>query len=372
MPRKVRTMGLTRTAIILAGMTPLALSAGCASVPTGTVLLDTPTELNKVTLPTYRIEPPDVLQIESTRNVRRPDDLLRPGDDLIIEAANSLPLETDIDPDLYPAEYRAAIDREATFKFINGPYRIGPDGTVDLGPYYGKVALAELTLAQARDAVDAHLVDGTGLRDPLVTVNYGSVNVEQLVTGEHLVRPDGTVDLGTFGQVNVAGLTLEQAEQVVATAMSAFVVEPEVEIDVLAFNSKSFYVITDGGGFGEQVVKLPIVGNETVLDAISETQGLSQVSSKNIWVARPAPAGTGVAQILPVHWEEIAQEGITDTNYQLFPGDRVYVKADRLIKLDNFLVKVTAPIERVFGVIILGDDAVESLQFVQTGAGLGG
>jgi hypothetical protein len=136
----------------------------------------------------------------------------------------------------------------------------------------------------------------------------------------------------------------------------------------VAYNSKSLYVITDGAGFGEQVVRLPVTGNDTVLDAISQIEGLSQVSSKNIWVARPSCPGTRVAQILPVRWEEIAVEGITDTNYQLFPGDRIYVKSDPLIHTDNFLAKLISPVERVFGIIILGDQANEAIRFSQTGA----
>jgi protein involved in polysaccharide export with SLBB domain len=124
-----------------------------------------------------------------------------------------------------------------------------------------------------------------------------------------------------------------------------------------------YYVITDGGGFGEGVVRLPITGNETVLDAISQIQGLSEVSSKQIWIARPAPAGTGCAQILDVHWKAIVAEGITTTNYQIFPGDKIYIKADDMITLDNFVAKVTAPVERILGLILLGHGVQRQLQF---------
>ena len=49
---------------------------------------------------------------------------------------------------------------------------------------------------------------------------------------------------------------------------------------------------------------------------------------RRIWVARPTPANHACNQILPVDWLAITQGGSTRTNYQLFPGDRVYVKAD--------------------------------------------
>ena len=48
-------------------------------------------------------------------------------------------------------------------------------------------------------------------------------------------------------------------------------------MDVLAYNSKVYYVITDGGGAGEQVYRIPSNGNETVLDAIAAIEGIVAV-----------------------------------------------------------------------------------------------
>ena len=42
----------------------------------------------------------------------------------------------------------------------------------------------------------------------------------------------------------------------------------QAEVDVIAYNSKNYYVITDGAGYGEQVYPFPVMGSETVLDAI--------------------------------------------------------------------------------------------------------
>ena len=87
------------------------------------------------------------------------------------------------------------------------------------------------------------------------------------------------------------------------------------------------------------------------------------MSSKNhIWVARPAPCGHGCAQVLPVDWRAITEGGSTCTNYQLFPGDRVYVKADHCITVDNYLAKILAPVERILGVTLLGSTVVNTIR----------
>jgi len=92
---------------------------------------------------------------------------------------------------------------------------------------------------------------------------------------------------------------------------------PQVVVDVFAYNSKKYYVVTQGAGFGDNVAEAPITGNETVLDAIARVGGISQVSSTKIWIARPAPNGVGCEQILPINWEDITRGASTATNYQL-------------------------------------------------------
>jgi polysaccharide export outer membrane protein len=195
----------------------------------------------------------------------------------------------------------------------------------------------------------------------------------QPLRGQHLVRPDGTINLGIYGSVYVTGMTLDQVREAVAAAIASRldpkvlkenpVKAKDIDVDVLAYNSKVFYVVTDGGGYGEQVVRLPITGNETVLDAIAQIGGLSPVSSKrHIWVARRVPGHGAHDQILPVDWCGVVQRGEAATNYQLFPGDRVYVKADKLITIDSWLAKFLSPVERVFGATLLGSETINSIR----------
>lgn len=328
-----------------------------------------PRELQKVSHPSYRVEPPDILLIEAVNAVRPAHTVLRSGDVVTITLANPEPLDP-IAPDVNPIEAQYQAQIEARSKLIDSEFVVQPDGTVSLGPIYGAVPVAGLTVAQAEQAVRDHLsryaVDEqgqpTGIRDPLVTLTMPNLAAPQAIEGEHLVRPDGTVSLGIYGAVHVAGRSLPEVRACIESHLSQFVQDPDINVDMLAYNSKVVYVITDGGGYGEEVVRLPVTGNETVLDAVSQIQGLSQVSSKRIWVARPAPAGTECAQVLDVRWKEITQEGITDTNYQLFPGDRIYIQADHMITFDNFLAKTLAPFERILGVTLLTNSTVRSIE----------
>jgi polysaccharide export outer membrane protein len=321
---------------------------------------DLPRELDMATIPAYRVAPPDILILEAVNNIRPAKDPLRAGDELIIRASNTFPVDPSGD---------AATNE---FKIIRNVYRVQTDGTVDLGPEYGNVAVEGMTVDEAKTAIEAHLKDTIGLATPKVAVSMPDVNGRQEISGEHLVRPDGTVSLGIYGSVYVAGMTVDEIKQAVEAHLSEFIHQPEIQVDVAAYNSKVIYVITDGGGFGETVTPIPFTGNDTVLDAVAKIQGLSEVSSKMMWVARPAPNGTGCAQKLPVDWRAITEDGVTTTNYQLLPGDRIYIRADKLVALDSAIAKIIAPVQRVFGAILLGTATVQRLEnpnLANTGAG---
>ena len=309
---------------------------------------EAPRELRKVSLPEYMIEPPDVLLIEAVNNLRPSTAPVRSGESLIVQVNRTIPIGQVEDP------------VSAQFKQINGLYVIGTDGYLNLGPEYGKVLAADLPLEEIQRRVDEHLRQI--LTSPQVLVTLPMPQNKQFIAGPHLVRPDGTVCLGVYGSVYVTGMTLSQARFAVEQHLSQHIHRQEVSVDVLAYNSKVYYVITDGGGAGEQVYRIPTTGNETVLDAIAGVNGLPTVASKaSIWIARPSPNEGSPDQILKVDWNAIAQGAQTSTNYQMLPGDRLYVKASPLITFDTKLAKFTAPFERMLGFTILGNGAVTSL-----------
>jgi protein involved in polysaccharide export with SLBB domain len=142
------------------------------------------------------------------------------------------------------------------------------------------------------------------------------------VPGKHLVGPDGMVYLGTLGPVYVAGKTITEAQTAIGNAVAKQTASAQVLVDVFAYNSKKYYVIIQGPGNSANVVEAPITGNETVLDAIARIGGLQASPSTQIWISRPA---RGQQRILPIDWTAVASGASTVTNFQLMPGDRLFV-----------------------------------------------
>jgi polysaccharide export outer membrane protein len=302
-----------------------------------------PRELNKVVLPDYIIEPPDVLLIDAVSVIPRGPVRISPLDVLMVQASPTFPENP-----------------------INGPVLVDATGTLNLGAAYGSVAIAGLSMDEATTAVQKHL--GKILEKPTVSLSLVQSAAKQQIAGEHLVGPDGTVNLGTYGRVFVTGATIDQARRAIEAHLAQFLDRPQISVDVAGYNSKSYYIITEGAGFGDGVNRFPVTGNETVLDAISHINGLSQVSSKKIWIARPAPGEIGCDQIMPVDWIAITKGGSTSTNYQILPGDRIFIAEDHLVATDTGLGKLFAPIERVLGVTLLGSQTVQSVNQLPRGA----
>lgn len=315
-------------------------TTGCIGCRTDPISVpDVPRELSKVTMPDYVIEPPDILLIEAVRVVPLPPYRIEPLDSLAIFVTETLPQQP-----------------------IQGVYPVDPNGTVNLGFSYGSVKIVDLTIDDAKVAIENYLkqVIKPGFQ---VNVALAETRGKQQIAGPHLVRQDGKVSLGTYGSLHVAGMTIDQAKQAIEQHLTRFLSRPEIAIDIAGYNSKVYYVITDNAGSGEGVARIPLTGNETVLDALSQINGLPPAAcKKRIWVARPAPSEQACQQILPVDWCAITQRGETATNYQVLPGDRIYVQAQPILTFDNALAKLLSPIERAFGVVLLGTSTVNALQ----------
>jgi polysaccharide biosynthesis/export protein len=282
-----------------------------------------PTALNMVSLPEYVIEPPDVLLIEAVIRNTKTDEELKAINERMLTAT---------------ADDRAKLIEDRT-KILKRLKTEEPE------------------------------YDGTVRNVPYQAVGNNSFQVQ----------PDGFVHLGVYGSIPVSGLTVNQARQAIRTAI-ARQIDPEsggikeerllVVVSVTQYNSKVYYVHTDGGGAGERVFKFPITGKECVSDAIANIGGLPQEASKrNIWLARRTPE-LSEQQILPIDWVGISQWGVTATNWQILPGDHVYVKAQRLVTVDNTLARLLAPVQQLFGVTLLGTQTVN--QISGRGIGFGG
>ncbi|HYO23445.1 MAG TPA: SLBB domain-containing protein [Lacipirellulaceae bacterium] len=152
---------------------------------------------------------------------------------------------------------------------------------------------------------------------------------------DQTIMPDGTIDLGEYGRIVVAGLTVEEIELLVLTTVRTAegdqTIQP-INVRLSIAESAVYYVLGEVNSPGAY----PIIGRETVLDALMAAGGLSDSASEGkIILSRPtSPQSCRV--VLPVCYDHIVQLGDTTTNYQIQPGDRIFVGTRTLCEAIRF------------------------------------
>jgi len=131
-----------------------------------------------------------------------------------------------------------------------------------------------------------------------------------------LVTNDGTIDLPLIGNVNVAGMTIEQAQRAISKAYNADVVMPDVTLQLVEAQSLRYYLL---GDFTTPGVKYP--GRRmTLLDALA-LGGSVDIASADLYQAYVTKGAVKV----PVDLHALLVDGDMSQNITLDPGTVIVV-----------------------------------------------
>lgn len=158
---------------------------------------------------------------------------------------------------------------------------------------------------------------------------------------DQVVFADGTIDLGVYGRPVVAGKTQDQIVGVVAAAINAVEAKRgekdakpvEVTVRVIGRTSKVYYVLGEVNAPGS----FPVNGFDSVLDGLIRAGGVTNRAALQAIVLSRPTGPDDCRVVFPVCYPNIVQLGDTSTNYQLQPGDRIYVPGKGL--LDGLLTR---------------------------------
>ena len=134
------------------------------------------------------------------------------------------------------------------------------------------------------------------------------------------VRPDGMISLPLIGEVKVMGMTSGEIQDVVASKLKAYLLNPLVTVEITEIKSRRVFIT------GEVVRPglYPLGGPTTVLQLIAQSGGFTPFAKRKGIVVL-CPAVNGEVQKRPFNYTEVVHGKAPEQNVLLTPGCTVVV-----------------------------------------------
>jgi protein involved in polysaccharide export with SLBB domain len=144
------------------------------------------------------------------------------------------------------------------------------------------------------------------------------------ISARYVVDPEGFVDITPYCRVEVAGMSIPDAQSAVEQALRTKIELPLAVIEVTAKNSRCYYVVVKTPGQMDSVTKSQLGGGKTVLDVIESSGLIAWPTTSQIWIERASANGVGAVTLLPITTG--ASTGPTAiSDCKLMPGDRLTI-----------------------------------------------
>jgi len=135
------------------------------------------------------------------------------------------------------------------------------------------------------------------------------------------ISGNGTVTFPLVGNIKIAGLSLEQAEQSLADRLTAYIRHPQVSMLVKEYGNKTVYVLGQVSKPGS--IQIPPEKQLTVLEAITSVGGFTDIA--NTSKVRVLRMEEGKQKSMDVDVSQITKQGNKSLDIALQPGDVVFV-----------------------------------------------
>ncbi len=164
-------------------------------------------------------------------------------------------------------------------------------------------------------------------------------------SGKYTVTAEGKIEYKFIGDVFVGGLTKVQLQERLTSILSEYIIEPEVNVQILEYLSKVYYVIGEVNRPGKFYMK----GNTIpVLEAITQA-GLPNHASSTRKCRLISPSNNGKTKIVYVNVYDLLYGGNLRCNLEMKPGDILYVPSTLIAKVIQIVRPVTDTVSSAAG-----------------------
>jgi len=155
-------------------------------------------------------------------------------------------------------------------------------------------------------------------------------------SGQYAVNSEGKIEYKFVGDIVVTGLTKAQLKERLTEILSEFIIEPEIDVTIVAYMSKVFYVVGEVTRPGKFYMRGNTVGvREALIEAGLPTQAAAMRSCRLI-----TPNQTGRKNYVTVNALKLLYEGDLKENLEMKPGDVLYIPSTVIAKI----IRVVSPV----------------------------
>ena len=175
------------------------------------------------------------------------------------------------------------------------------------------------------------------------------------------VDPSGNIYVPLAGEIRASGLTVSQLREKAVSRLSKYIVDPQVDINVLTLRSRRVHVL----GEVESPGTLSLNGEMLVFEAISKSGGFTvDANEENILLVRNED-NVIAATALNLNVKQMLENKSSYQDRRLRNGDIVYVPPKRIADVERFMRRlnnIIAPFVTIERGIVLGPEVIDALK----------
>lgn len=169
-------------------------------------------------------------------------------------------------------------------------------------------------------------------------------------SGEYKINSEGMIEYKFVGDVSIEGLTKLELKEKLSKILSDFIVEPDIDIAIVAYLSKVFYIVGEVGNPGKFYMRGNTVSvREALFQAGLPTHAAAMRRCRLI-----TPDNKGKENYIDVNVYRLLYEGDLKCNLEMRPGDVLYIPATVMAKIIRVISPVTGATGQAVGVASQG------------------
>lgn len=164
-------------------------------------------------------------------------------------------------------------------------------------------------------------------------------------SGTYQINSEGKIQYKFVGDIKASGMTKNELKEKLTKILAGYLVEPSIDVTILEYRSKVFYVIGEVGRPGKYYMmadEIPV--REAVVQA-----GLPLLSASAGKAKLITPDTSGKPVTKRINLSKVLYKGDLTGNLLMKPGDVLHVPATLLTKVMRTISPISGPVSTVAG-----------------------